>query len=112
MRTERLFPRASTPEQARAAREYHERRRRELEAHPAPRTLSAIARDIRSEWKRVNYGAAPYLRAMLELEGIGDMYGCDDARSVVRYFLANATSFRGDRARALKAELRALLGED
>jgi hypothetical protein len=31
------------------------------------------------------------------------------ARGVIRYFLANANTFRGDKAKALKNELKVLL---
>jgi hypothetical protein len=43
------------------------------------------------------------------LDNIDGAYMYDDARSIVRYFLANASTFRGDAAKALKAELKALL---
>lgn len=75
-----------------------------------PRTLAAIARDIRTHWKKPYFGAVPYLDAMLTLGGIGDKYGLDDARSIVRYFLANANTWRGEDARRIKAELKALMG--
>lgn len=71
----------------------------------ANRPLSTIAREIRKDWKNVNYAAKPYLDAMATLETMNDKYGYDDASSVVIYFLSNATSWRGDTARAIKAEL-------
>ena len=37
-----------------------------------------------------------------------DQYYNDSAKSVILYFLSNASSFRGERAKALKAELKAL----
>lgn len=73
------------------------------------RPLSTIARDIQRAWPRVYFAAAPYLIAMASLNSINDRYGYDDARSIVRYFLANAAAFRGDNAKALKAELKQLL---
>lgn len=73
------------------------------------RPIHEIAREIAREWRKVNYAAVPYLRAMAELDGIGDAYGADNGRSVVRYFLANASSFRGEAARRIKAELRSML---
>lgn len=73
------------------------------------RPLSTIARDIRRAWPRVYFAAAPYLIAMASLNSINDKYGYDDARGIVRYFLANAAQFRGDNAKALKAELKQLL---
>ena len=75
----------------------------------AARPLSTIARDIRRAWPRVNFAAAPYLDAMAALNSINDKYMYDDGRGIVRYFLANASTFRGDNAKALKAELKALL---
>ena len=75
----------------------------------AARPLYAIARDIRREWPCVYFAAAPYLEAMAALNSINDRYMYDDARGIVRYFLANAAQFRGDNAKALKAELKALL---
>ena len=35
----------------------------------APRTLAAIARDIRTHWKKPYFGAVPYLEAMSPLNG-------------------------------------------
>jgi hypothetical protein len=72
------------------------------------RSIRSIALDIRREWIKVNYAAKPYLDAMLELNSINDKYGFDNARSIILYFLSNASSFRGERAKALKAELKAL----
>lgn len=73
------------------------------------RSLSTIARDIYKAWPKVNFAAKPYLEAMLRLDRITDRYGFDDAQSVVTYFLGNASSFRGEEAKALKAELKAIL---
>jgi hypothetical protein len=72
------------------------------------RSIRSIALDIRREWIKVNYAAKPYLDAMLELNSINDKYYNDSAKSVVLYFLSNAASFRGERAKVLKAELKAL----
>jgi hypothetical protein len=77
--------------------------------HEEVRSLATIAAEIRREWPKVNYAAKPYLDAMAELNSINDMYMYDTARSVVLYFLANAASFKGDAAKRLKAELKALL---
>jgi hypothetical protein len=72
------------------------------------RALSAIARDIRADWKPVNYAAKPYLDAMSTLDNINDKYMFDSGRSIVLYFLANASSWRGDKARAIKSELKSM----
>jgi hypothetical protein len=73
------------------------------------RPIHEIAREIRKHWKKVNYAAAPYLDAMGALDSIDDAFGYDSGRSVVAYFLSNASGFRGDDARRLKAELKAML---
>ena len=77
------------------------------------RPIYQIAADIKTEWskigKGVNFAAKPYLDAMMSLNKITDHYMFDSADSIVRYFLCNASSFRGNRAKELKAELKALL---
>jgi len=75
------------------------------------RSIHEIARDIKADWKNVYFGAVPYLDAMQQLDSIDGMFYEDSAKSVVLYFLSNAQSWRGEKARALKAELRALLKE-
>jgi hypothetical protein len=75
------------------------------------RSLSTIAREIRKEWgAKVNYAAKPYLEAMSSLDKVSDNYGYDDGESIVLYFLSNASSFRGDAAKRIKAELKAMVG--
>ena len=56
------------------------------------RKISEIASEIKMDWKKVNFAARPYLDAMLSLESIEDKYYFDDARSIVTYFLCNASS--------------------
>lgn len=72
-------------------------------------SLSALAAVIYGDWHPVNYAAAPYLDAMSNLNSISDDYYQDSGRSVVQYFLCNASSWRGDVARTVKAELKARL---
>lgn len=70
-------------------------------------SLSEIAALVRADWQpRVNYAAVPYLEAMELLESIDDAYFQDSGRSVVAYFLNNASTWRGETARSVKAELR------
>lgn len=73
------------------------------------RQLHEIARDIRADWKAVNYAAKPYLDAMSSMGGVTGNYGYDSGKSIVLYFLGNAASWRGDTARAIKAELRSMI---
>ena len=77
---------------------------------PSPRLLSAIAREIVSDWHNVNYAAKPYLDAMLQLDSlIRDHYYQDSARSIVLYFLSNAKGWKGEKARAIKEELKNIM---
>lgn len=73
------------------------------------RPLYAIARDIKRDWKKPYFGAVPYLDAMQSLQSVNDSYGMDSGRGIVLYFLSNASTWRGDQARAIKAELKGLL---
>lgn len=75
------------------------------------RTIYEIASDINRSWPKPYFGAVPYLQAMFSLGDISDNYGLDSGRSVVLYFLANASTFRGPEARRIKAELNAILKE-
>jgi hypothetical protein len=73
------------------------------------RTLREIASEISKDWHKPYFGAVPYLQAMQSLQGINDAYGYDSGKSIVLYFLSNATSWRGDNARRIKAELKGML---
>ena len=73
------------------------------------RSLSEIAFDIKSNWEKVNYAAKPYLDAMLYLNSVNDNYGFDSGKSIVLYFLSNASQFKGEKAKELKAELKSLI---
>jgi len=75
------------------------------------RPLYQIATEIAKDWKKPYFGAVPYLDAMGELESIHDSYYLDSARSVVAYFLSNASTWRGEKAREIKKELNQMLKE-
>lgn len=72
------------------------------------RPLYEIAREIKNDWKNVYFGAKPYLDAMATLDSINDMYMFDTAKSIVLYFLGNAATWRGETAKRIKAELKAM----
>lgn len=76
---------------------------------PTDRPLFEIAREIKHTWPKMNYAAVPYYEAMLYLNTMNDSYGMDSARSIVLYFLSNASGWRGDIAKRIKAELRGML---
>ncbi|RKE47151.1 hypothetical protein [Sphingobacterium detergens] len=74
-----------------------------------PNQISAVANIILKDWKKPYFGAVPYLNTMVQLDNINQMYDQDSAKSIVRYFLANAQSWKGETARAVKAKLNQLL---
>lgn len=69
-----------------------------------------IISDYKGKGKPVPYAAKPYIMAMRTLHSITDNYGLDDGRSIVAYALSNLSGWRGDTAKAVKAELRRRLG--
>ncbi len=73
------------------------------------RPLYVIANEIRANWVNVYFGAKPYLDAMATLDKVTDSYGMDSGKSIVLYFLTNATTWRGDVAREIKKELNSIV---
>lgn len=86
------------------------------------RPLYEIANEIRKDWEKVTidkngkekrgkiyFGAVPYLQAMSCITSIKDNYGWDSGDTIVRYFLANASTWRGDVAKRIKAELKKMI---
>lgn len=74
-------------------------------------TLNQLARIIVSNWKEtskngVYFGAVPYLQAMASMNNVNDNYGMDSGKSIVNYFLANSSTWRGEVAKAIKLELK------
>lgn len=83
------------------------------------RTFSEVAAEVLNLWK-AKYGqglpwslrcAMPYLEAMLDCNTTDKnvQYYAETVESVVVYFLANITNWRGDDAKRIKAELKEML---
>lgn len=75
------------------------------------RPLYEIAQEIRRDWTATSkngiyFGAVPYLDAMSSLDKPTDKYGYDSGNSIILYFLSNASTWRGDTAKRVKAELK------
>lgn len=77
--------------------------------HKNPRSISAIAREISRDWNPISPAARPYLQALYSLDSIDDEYGVSSGKSIVAHFLSNASTWRGDTARRIKAELNGML---
>lgn len=69
-------------------------------------TIAELANVIRKDWNnKMYFGAVPYYEAMTCLTSVNDNYGADSGRSVVAYFLSNASTWKGETAKAIKKEL-------
>lgn len=73
------------------------------------RSLHNIAGDIMANWSNPYFGAVPYIDAMRHIESVTDSFGYDSGQDIVMYFLSNAKTWRGPIAKAIKAELKAML---
>lgn len=74
------------------------------------RPICEIAMEIEKCWgNKVNYAARPYLNAMKYLNSVNDNYGFDSGEMIVLYFLSNASTWRGEDAKRIKAELKAMV---
>ncbi len=74
------------------------------------RPINVIAAEIKKTWPKVYFGAVPYLDAMRSLETVNDRYFEDSAKSIVIYFLSNASTWRGEDAKRIKTELKSIVG--
>lgn len=73
------------------------------------RPLHAIADEIVHDWRNMYFGAVPYVQAMRRMASVTDAYGMDDGKSIVLYFLSNAKTWRGETAKRVKTELKAMV---
>ena len=73
------------------------------------RPVYKIAEEIKNDWANPYFGARPYLAAMLTINNELENYGQDSAKSIILYFLSNASGYRGLKAQELKKELKTLI---
>jgi hypothetical protein len=73
------------------------------------RPLHEIAEESVLSWPEPYFDAVPCIHVMRRIEKITDGYGMDDGEGLVRYFLVNARTWRGEVAKRVKAELKELL---
>jgi len=74
-----------------------------------PDEIFKIAKMVVEDWKNIPKSAMAYLDPMHIVTTIKDPYYQDNGEYLVRYFLSNATTWRGPVARAVKAKLNQLL---
>ena len=77
------------------------------------RPVSSVAREIKNDpaYQKMpsKIYAEAYVQPMLSLNDIEDNYGVDTGVSIVSYALSNLGSYKGDTARRVKSELKAML---
>jgi hypothetical protein len=74
-------------------------------------SVRELALLISVNWKQTSksgiyFGAVPYLEAMFTMNSVNDNYGMDSGKSIILYFLSNANTWKGEIAKAIKAELK------
>mgnify|MGYP001396166831 CR=1 FL=1 len=87
----------------------YEAQSRARRTYTMPRSLCTIATEISRDWKNVQYSARPYLEALHALDNVSQSYHHDSGKSIVRYFLGNASTWRGPVAKRIKAELKGIV---
>lgn len=76
------------------------------------RSLRLIAADIETEWAAIPLVGRKFVVAMRGVASVEDYYGPYSMQSFVREFLAESDAWVTPLAERIKAELRAMLGED
>lgn len=73
------------------------------------RSLSDIAAEIAADWTARHGAAQPFIDAMRELRTADQRSGIETGSDMIQGFLINAQTWRGDVARRVKLELKAIL---
>lgn len=73
------------------------------------RKINKISDEIKKDWKKIHYTAAPYLYAMGQVEKLEDKFIKTNGKNLILKFLSNAGTWRGETARQIKAELKEMV---
>lgn len=76
------------------------------------RPLNEIAEEIHKLWTTAHRTAVTYIEEMKRVKSLGDKRGVLTGRDICLYFLSYAQPWKGEDARRVKAELRAILDEE
>ena len=68
-----------------------------------------VVADHKANGKEIYFGMVPYLAAMHSLGSVEESYYEDPASEVLNYFLSNASYWRGETARRIKAEIKEMI---
>lgn len=86
-----------------------ERKMEDIKSADLSDLAGMIVRDLRAQGKQVPAAAKPYLDAMRTMGSINENYGSDSGASIVAYLLSNLATYKGETAKAIKAELKSRL---
>ena len=81
-----------------------------MKAKVKVRPLYEICEEIREDWQSMPNYAKEHFKAIECATSIDEMYGFDSVESEVCYFLSSASTWKGEVARRVKLELKALVG--
>jgi len=73
------------------------------------RSLKVIGTEIRADWRRVSEYAEEQLQGIEACENLSSRWLTGTGTDAVLGFLSNAHHWRGETARRIKSELRAML---
>lgn len=74
------------------------------------RPLYEIAKEIRKDWKPMCPHAFAHFEGFQYATSIDEMYGYDSVKGEVLRFLSGAAQWRGEKAKAIKVELKKMVG--
>ena len=81
----------------------------QVQTRPIYEIANDIIRDHKEQGRSLYFGAVPYVEAMQYLDKVTDYFGEDDAVSVLTYAVSNLGTWKGETARAVKKEIKAML---
>jgi len=74
------------------------------------RPLYEIADEIRKDWRPMPEYAHVHFEAFECATSVDEMYMCDSVKSEICYFLGSAQTWKGEVAKRIKLELKAMVG--
>ena len=74
------------------------------------RPLYEIAKEIRKDWKTMPDYAFTHFEGFQYATSIDEMFYFDSVKGEVLYFLGSASTWRGSKAKEIKAELKKMAG--
>jgi hypothetical protein len=76
---------------------------------PVVRPLYEVAREIRKDWVNMPNYAMAHFEAFENANSINEMFFMDSVKSEVLYFLGSTQTWKGETAKRIKLELKAMV---